>query len=138
RSALSRPSCTRHRPPFTAARSPTPSPPPSYARPRSPHSAPRSSARPRPSRHVGGAEGRTLEHGGPVRDQLEPAVEEAALDQLEPDVEEACKDGFGTGGSGNHREHDGADPVDESRRHQCSAERYAAEGAQRAGWTPPS
>src|SRR5436305_6192846 len=69
-----------------------------------------------------GVERRVLEHAGAVLDQLDPAVEGAVVDHLEGDVRVAVVDAFCARGAGDHREHDDAEAIDESRSQQRPAQ----------------
>ena len=68
------------------------------------------------------AERRAVEHGRPVVEQLDPAVEGPALPELERDVRVGVVHPLAAGGAGDHREHHDPEAVDHARERSAAGE----------------
>src|SRR5262245_35949497 len=80
----------------------------------------------------GAAERWVLEDAGPVLDELDAAVEGAALGHLERNVRVTVVDALVSRGAGDHREHHDAEAIDESGSQQRPAQAETADRAQDA------
>src|SRR5829696_2344513 len=73
---------------------------------------------------------RTVEHGGHVLQQLESSLEGAALDKVEPEVGISVIDPILAGRTGDDREDDNPEAIDQFGRDQRSAQTYTVQRAQ--------